>query len=103
MTMTQTPLERPILRAAHSTCFEDGLANRVPATAPVRRPEPTIPEKEGSWPEPPPERSDTRFEGALLRGLWYTTFWVREMEREGLRRGADWRAEVRRVVCVEDG
>lgn len=39
----------------------------VPETAAVSRPRPTKEEKEGSWPEPPPERRDT-VEGALAEG-----------------------------------
>ena len=34
----------------------------MPATEAVRRPLPTKEEKEGSWPEPPPEMRETFFE-----------------------------------------
>lgn len=40
-------------------CSAEGDAKMVPEMAAVRRPWPTKEEKEGSWPEPPPERRET--------------------------------------------
>lgn len=49
-------------------CSAEGEAKIVPDTAADKRPVPTKPEKEGSWPAPPPETRWTRWEEDLEEG-----------------------------------
>jgi len=46
----------------------EGEAKIVPAMEAVRRPRPTREAKEGSWPEPPPERRETYVVGVRRGG-----------------------------------
>lgn len=58
--MTRTPFDvstREVI--AVRICSAEGDAKMVPATAAESMPWPTMPAKEGSWPEPPPEIMDT--------------------------------------------
>lgn len=69
----------------------------VPATAALSRPRPTKEEKEGSWPEPPPEISET-VAGRAERERWWIILLLRSRVREGLRWGIERRAVLTRCV-----
>lgn len=65
----------------------------MPATEAVRRPGPTRDAKEGSWPEPPPEMSETV--DPLLDvevGRWYMILLEASRATAGLVRVMEWRA-----------
>ncbi len=77
----------------------------VPATAAERRPWPTKPPKDGSWPEPPPEIIET-WDGTS-DGLMYTILFFASTANEGLVRVSEWRAVSTRCVgslmkCLAD-
>jgi hypothetical protein len=58
--LSQAPPALPaVLRMAASTASSVGLANTSPHTAAVSMPAPTYPTMPGSWPEPPPDTTDT--------------------------------------------
>jgi hypothetical protein len=88
--MTKTPLfPGTRLKIPLRIWLADGEAKIVPATAAVRRPCPTKAEKEGSWPEPPPEMRET-FTG--FEDLRYMILFSESRDREGLVRVREFRA-----------
>ncbi len=70
-------------------CLTLGLANTFPQIEASRRPEPTNPAWDGSWPEPPPEIRETWEGEADVEVLKMT---VREECEDGCGRNKAWSA-----------